>query len=199
MTEPLAVGLEHARVGAPAAGELPLVLGCGAIGLGVIAGLGLLGVAPIVAADLDANRRDIAVKMGADVAVDPRELSPYGPVHGLGERRANLVYECVGKRGLLNEIIHSVGFGARIVIGGFCLEPDEIYIPSAQMRRLEIRFAAGEEQQDLDLALRAIADGRIDVGPWLGAQIGLAGVADALEKMNSPSAPVRTVVDPRRM
>lgn len=199
MTEPLSVGLEHARVGEPTADEIPLVIGCGAIGLGVIAGLKLMGVGPIIAADFDANRRDIAIKMGADVAIDPRELSPYGPVHGLGMRRANLVYECVGKRGLLNEIIHSVGFGARIVIGGFCLEPEELYIPSAQMRRLKIHFAAGEEQQDLDLALRSIADGKIDIQPWLGARIGLTGVEDALDEMTSPSAPVRTVVDPRRM
>src|SRR5262249_350167 len=168
-------------------------------GLGVIAGLKLMGIGPIAAADLDANRRDIAIAMGADVAVDPRELSPYGAIHGLGARRANLVYECVGKRGLLNEIGHSLGFGARIGVGGFWLEPEELYVPSAQMRRLKIHFAAGEEQQDLDLALRSIADGRIDIGPWLGARIGLTGVADALEKMSSPSAPVRTVVDPRNI
>jgi threonine dehydrogenase-like Zn-dependent dehydrogenase len=92
-----------------------------------------------------------------------------------------------------------VGFGARIVIGGFCLEPEEIYIPSAQMRRLKVHFAAGEEQQDLDLALRSIADGQIDVTPWLGSRIGLSGVEDALIQMRDPSAPVRTVVDPRRV
>ena len=199
MTEPLAVGLEHARAGEPRSGEVPLVIGCGAIGLGVIAGLKLMGIAPIAAADFDASRREIAIRMGADVAIDPRELSPYGPVHGLGNRRANLVFECVGKRGMLNEIVHSVGFGARIVIGGFCLEPEELYVPSAQMRRLKIHFAAGEEQQDLDLALRSIADGKIDVAPWIGARIGLDGVGDALQAMSSPAAPVRTVVDPRRM
>ena len=41
--------------------------------------------------------------------------------------------------------------------------------------------------------------GKIDVGPWLGANIGLTGVEDALHAMSSPSSPVRTVVDPRRM
>ena len=45
MIEPLAVGLEHARRGNPQSGDVPLVLGCGAIGLGVIAGLKLLGAA----------------------------------------------------------------------------------------------------------------------------------------------------------
>ncbi len=199
MTEPLAVGLEHARSGEPAKGDIPLVVGCGAIGLGVIAGLKLMGIAPIVAADFDAGRRDIALAMGADIVVDPRELSPYGTLPGLGDRRANLVYECVGKPGLLMQIMNAVGFGARIVVGGFCLEPEQLYVPSGQMRRLKIFFAAGEEQQDLDLALRAIADGRIDIGAWIGGRIGLSGVDAALRAMGDPASPVRTVVDPRRL
>jgi threonine dehydrogenase-like Zn-dependent dehydrogenase len=199
LIEPLAVGLEHARAGEPQPGELPLVIGCGAIGLGVIAGLKLKGIGPIVAADFDAKRRDIAIKMGADVAIDPRALSPYEPIPSLGMRRANLVYECVGKPGLLNEIIRGVGFGARIVMGGFCLEPEQLYVPSAQAKRLKINFACGEERQDMELALRSIAEGAIDIKPWLGARIGLSGVGDALQKMASPASPVRTVVDPRLM
>lgn len=199
MTEPLAVGLEHARSGEPTRDDIPLVVGCGAIGLGVIAGLKLMGISPIIAAEFDADRRDIAVKMGADIVIDPREISPYAPIHALGNRRATLIYECVGKPGLLNTIMNSVGFGARIVIGGFCLEPEQLYVPAGQMRRLKLYFAAGEEQQDLELALRSIADGRIDISPWLGGHIGLSGVAGALDAMSSAAAPVRTVVDPRRM
>lgn len=199
LIEPLAVGLEHARSGEPQPGEVPLIVGCGAIGLGVIAGLKLKGIGPIVAADFDAGRRDLALKMGAELAIDPRAMSPYEPLADLGGRRVNLVYECVGKPGLLNQIINGVGFGARIVMGGFCLEPEEIYVPSAQSKRLKINFACGEESQDMELALRSIADGRIDVRPWLGTRIGLGGVGDALEKMNDPSTPVRTVVDPRNM
>jgi threonine dehydrogenase-like Zn-dependent dehydrogenase len=199
MTEPLAVGLEHARSGEPAKGDVPLVVGCGAIGLGVIVGLKLMGIGPIVAADFDPKRRALALKMGADVVIDPQELSPYAPIHGLGNKRANLIYECVGKPGLLLQIMNSVGFGARIVVGGFCLEPEQLYVPSGQMRRLKIFFAAGEEQQDLDLALRSIADGKVDIESWIGARIGLTGVNDALHAMSTPAAPVRTVVDPSRM
>lgn len=199
MTEPLSVGLEHARSGEPAKSDVPLVVGCGAIGLGVIVGLKLMNIAPIVAADFDEKRRQIAIRMGADIVVNPRELSPYGPIHGLGSKRATLIYECVGKPGMLKQIMNSVGFGARIVIGGFCLEPEELYVPSGQMRRLKIYFAAGEEQQDLDLALRSIADGKVDIASWVGARIGLNGVNAALHAMGSATAPVRTVVDPRRM
>jgi len=199
MTEPLAVGLEHARRGRPATDDISLVVGCGAIGLGVIAGLKLMGMAPIVATDFDPSRRDLAIAMGAHIAVDPRELSPYGPLPELGNKRATLVYECAGRPGLLDLITRSVGAGARIVMGGFCNEPESVFVPCAQMKRLQIIFAGGEEQEDLDKALRAIGDGAVDIAPWIGARIGLSGVANAIDTMSEVGAPVRTVVDPRKL
>ncbi len=198
MTEPLAVGLEHARRGRPTKEDTVLVIGCGAIGLGVIAGLKLMDIAPIIAADFHPSRRDMAILMGADVAIDPRELSPYTPIPDLGNRRANLVYECVGLPGLLAQIIAGVGFDARIVMGGYCMEAEQFFVFAAQNKRLTVHFAAGEEQQDMDLALRSIADGTIDVRPWLSERIGLGAVADAVAKMSGPMAPVRSLVDPRR-
>ncbi|MFT3965060.1 MAG: zinc-binding dehydrogenase [Sphingobium sp.] len=199
MTEPLAVGLEHARRGRPTGEDAALVLGCGAIGLGVIAGLRLMSVAPIVAADFHEDRRALAIAMGADVAIDPRTISPYAPLPDIGNRRANLVYECVGLPGLLQQIVGGVGFDARIVMGGYCMEPEQLLVFAAQNKRLNIQFAAGEEPQDMELALRAIADGRIDVRPWLGERIGLNAVGRAMGEMSGPLAPVRTVVDPRLM
>ena len=199
MTEPLAVGLEHARRGKPTSDDVALVIGCGAIGLGVIAGLKLMGVAPIVAADFHPARRETAIAMGADIAVDPRELSPYAPLPDFGNRRANLVYECVGLPGLLSQIIAAVAFEARIVMGGYCMAIEQFYVFAAQNKRLTIHFAAGEEQQDMELALRSIADGRIDIKPWLSARIGLGAVAQAVATMSGPLAPIRHLVDPRRM
>lgn len=198
MTEPLAVGLEHSRAGDPAKDDVCLVVGCGAIGLGVIAGLRLRGVGPIVAADFSEARCNLAIQMGADIALDPREISPYEPLADLGGRVPTVIYENVGSPGMLGDIVKAAGFGAQVVVGGFCLEPEQVYVPQAQMKRLRISFAAGEEQQDLDLALKSIADGTIDVRPWLGASVGLSGVADALSAMSDPTSAVRTVVDPRR-
>lgn len=199
MTEPLAVGLEHARRGRPSRDDVALVIGCGAIGLGVIAGLKLMGIAPVIAADFHAARRDMAVAMGAHIAIDPRELSPCAPIPDLANRRANLVYECVGLPGLMSEIISAVAFDARIVMGGYCMAIEQFYVFAAQNKRLTIHFAGGEEQQDMELALRSIADGTIDVRPWIGERIGLGAVADAVERISGPLAPVRSVIDPRRM
>lgn len=199
MIEPLAVGLEHARRGRPTKDDAALVVGCGAIGLSVIAGLKILGIAPIIAADFDEHRRELAIKMGAHIAVDPRETSPYAPFAELGGRQVNLIYECVGRPGMLQDIVQWAPFDGRIVMGGYCMEEERLFVFAAQNKRLNIQFAGGEEAQDMDQALRSIADGTIDVGSWLGTDIGLGGVKDALDRMGDPSSPVRTVVDPRRL
>lgn len=199
MIEPLAVGLEHARRGRWQAGDIPLVVGCGAIGLGVIAGLRIAGAGPIVAADFHPGRRTLALAIGADIAVDPRETSPYAPMAELGGKQPNLIYECVGLPGMLQQMVEAAPFDGRIVMGGYCMEEERLFVFAAQNKRLNVQFAGGEEPQDMDTAMRAIADGRIDVTPWLGGRIGLSGVADALANMSGPGEPVRTVVDPREL
>jgi 2-desacetyl-2-hydroxyethyl bacteriochlorophyllide A dehydrogenase len=197
--EPLAVGLEHARRGRPDKDDAALVIGCGAIGLGVIAGLKIMGIAPIVAADFHESRREQALKMGAHIAVDPREISPYAPLPDFGNRQVNLIYECVGLPGMLQQMIEAAPFDGRIVMGGYCMEQEHLFVFAAQNKRLNIQFASGEEPQDMELALRSIDDGSIDVTPWLGGRIGLSQVAETIAGMSSPTAPVRTVVDPRKM
>ena len=77
LTEPLAVGV-HAVAKANIRGdEVPLVIGCGPVGLAVIAALKLKGLHPIVAADYSPARRALAEKLGADVVVDPAHTQPY--------------------------------------------------------------------------------------------------------------------------
>src|SRR5437870_1690433 len=77
LTEPMAVGLHGVNKGNIQKGEGSLVLGCGPVGLAVIAALKVKGVGPIVAADFSPARRRLAVTMGAHEAVDPREESAW--------------------------------------------------------------------------------------------------------------------------
>src|ERR1700687_6525 len=71
LTEPLAVGI-HAVAKANVRGEeVPLVIGCGPVGLAVIAALKLKGLHPIVAADYSPARRALAEKLGAGLDIQP--------------------------------------------------------------------------------------------------------------------------------
>jgi threonine dehydrogenase-like Zn-dependent dehydrogenase len=84
LTEPLAVGWHAVRRAEVKKGDQAIVVGCGPVGLAVIAMLKAHGVAAVVASDFSAGRRELATACGADVVVDPGVSSPYsaGGDHG---------------------------------------------------------------------------------------------------------------------
>src|SRR5512134_3137676 len=77
LTEPMAVGLHAVAKAHLLPDDAPLVIGCGPVGLAVIAALRLVGARPIVAADFSARRRELATALGADVVVDPARQAPW--------------------------------------------------------------------------------------------------------------------------
>ncbi|TQK69037.1 zinc-binding dehydrogenase [Nocardioides sp. SLBN-35] len=77
LTEPMAVALHAVRRGEVGAKDTAVVIGCGPIGLAVIAMLKATGVRHVIASDFSAGRRALAEKMGADVVVNPADESPW--------------------------------------------------------------------------------------------------------------------------
>lgn len=86
LTEPTAVALHAVRRGQVARGRPALVIGCGPIGLGVVAVLKARGVRMVIASDFSPARRALAARMGADVVVDPAEESPWEAAVAAGAR-----------------------------------------------------------------------------------------------------------------
>src|SRR5260221_12663108 len=77
LTEPLAVGIHAVEKAALTRDDVPLVVGCGPVGLAAIVGLRLKGARPIIAADFSPKHRELAAKMGADIVIDPARETPY--------------------------------------------------------------------------------------------------------------------------
>ena len=47
---------------------------------------------------------------------------------------------------MLQQIVEAAPFDGRIVMGGYCMEPETLYVFAAQNKRLNIQFAGGEER-----------------------------------------------------
>ncbi len=77
LTEPLAIGWHAVRRAEIKNKDVAIVIGCGPVGLAIIAMLKAQGVRTIVASDFSRGRRELATACGADVVVDPTEDSPY--------------------------------------------------------------------------------------------------------------------------
>ena len=77
LTEPMAIGYHAVRRAELDKKDVAIVIGCGPVGLSVIAVLKARGVRTIVASDFSPGRRKLASACGADVVVDPSEGSPF--------------------------------------------------------------------------------------------------------------------------
>ena len=85
LTEPMAVAWHAVRRGEVRKRTLAVVIGCGPVGLAVIALLKAKGVRTVIASDYSPGRRALARACGADVVVDPVKDSPLA---GAGEHGA---------------------------------------------------------------------------------------------------------------
>ncbi|MDP6607230.1 MAG: zinc-binding dehydrogenase [Dehalococcoidia bacterium] len=203
MTEPLAVG-EHAVARALIeAGDVPLVIGCGPVGLAVIAALRARRLSPIVAADFSPKRRELAAGIGADVVVDPNEQPAFeswreaadSPVSadGLDERSA-LVFECVGVPGMIQSIIDDAPRNSRVVVAGVCMQDDVIRPLAAIRTQINLQFVLGYTPEEFEATLDALATERIDAGPLVTAHIGLDDVPDAFRTLTDPSEHAKIMI-----
>ena len=77
LTEPLAIGRHAVRRSGIGKKDLAVVVGCGPVGLAVVAMLKARGVRTVVASDPAPGRRALATACGADIVVDPQVDAPY--------------------------------------------------------------------------------------------------------------------------
>jgi threonine dehydrogenase-like Zn-dependent dehydrogenase len=214
LTEPIAVGwhaVQHARL---LPEDVPLVVGCGPVGLAVIAGLVLRNLHPIIAADFSPARRALALKMGADIVIDPSETSPYetwrqtatpagydgsryAQMFGIGPKlRPAVIFECVGVPGVIQQVMEGAPPSARIVVVGVCMETDRIEPFFGVVKQLNVQFVLAYTAQEFAESLHHIAEGKVDVTPLVTGTVGLAGVSDAFADLANPEKHAKIMVDP---
>ena len=101
LVDAFAVGEFYVRCSGIGPGELPLVIGAGAIGLSTVAALAARGVSPIVVSDYSDDRLAYAKKFGADVLVNPPIRDPYDvwreTFRSNGIQTPQVIFECVGR------------------------------------------------------------------------------------------------------
>lgn len=198
LTEPMAVGVHAVARSGAREGEAALVLGCGAVGLAVVAALRLAGVAPIVAADFSATRRQLAVTMGAHEMVDPRAERGIDAWRRIDGKLPLIVFEVVGVPGMIQSAIDDAPRDGRIVVVGVCMTEDRIHPMVGIAKELTVQFALGYRRAEFSQTLRAIAEGQIDVAPLITGTVGLDGVAGAFDALRDPEAHCKILVDPLR-
>lgn len=198
LTEPMAVGVHAVAKARLEPHDAPLVIGCGPVGLAVIAALKLRGAAPIVAADFSPMRRDLALRMGAHVVVNPAERPAIEAFNEAANMRPAVIFECVGVPGMLQRIMRDAPVGARVIVAGVCMEDDVIKPMLGINKELSVQFVLGYAPDEFANTLQAIAEGQIDVAPLVTGRVGVEGVPGAFTTLAQPDAHAKILVEPWR-
>jgi threonine dehydrogenase-like Zn-dependent dehydrogenase len=212
LTEPLAVGEHAVAMGDPGPEHAFMVIGCGPVGLAVIASLRARGLGPVIAADYSPERRAAAERMGADRIVDPAAVSPHAAWadYGVPASRAEgliaaamgkdvkrpLIFECVGVPGMIQQLAEAAPPGSRIVVAGVCMESDRIEPLVYITKEIELRFVLGYSREEFARSLQNLAEGRTRYNEIITGVVGLNQTPDAFVRLQTDKSQIKILVAP---
>jgi L-idonate 5-dehydrogenase len=195
MSEPLSVALHSVNRAGPLLGRNVLITGSGTIGCMMVLAARLAGAHRISMTDVVDNPLAVARKVGADQTVRIDQLAA-------GTRLAEVVgepdvaFEVSGAASALTACIETVRRGGVIVQVG-TLPPEGMHLMANQImaRELDLRgsFRFGNV---FDLAVRSIAERRVDVRPVLSGEYPLAQAVQALERARDKNVSMKVQLVP---
>jgi L-iditol 2-dehydrogenase len=169
MVEPVAVALHAINLTNIQVNDTAVVGGAGMIALFVIQLLKLVGCGKIIAFDLDEDRLQLALKLGAThVFKAGADNIPEETKILTNGRGADIGFEVVGNTPVLKTVIESVRKGAQVTLVGNVSANVELPLQMVVTRQLKLQGSCaicGEYEPVLGL----ISDGKIEIDPLVSA------------------------------
>lgn len=181
LIEPLSVGFHAVERGQTTAADTVLVIGCGAIGLGCIAGAVARG-ARVLAADLDDNKLAVAKAVGAAELLNTRETPLLDQVLALTNNLgADVVIEAVGSPATFTAAIDVVSYTGRVVYIGYSKAHVTYDTALFVKKELDIRGSRNATRENFEDVITALRAGNIPTQKIITRTVPLAQAPEALD------------------
>lgn len=194
MVEPLAVGLHAVDKAQMPRGATVLVIGAGPVGLAVMLWAKFLGARHVIVSEKAELRAKMAARFGATDAVDPsKTIMPQ--VEAIAGKAPDVIFECVGAPGLINEVMMMAPRDCKIVVAGVCQQMDMILPLVGIVKELCLQFVLGYRPADFDYVIEMIAKDRIDVEHMITDVVTLDGLPAAFEALRRPTTQCKVMLE----
>ena len=200
LAEPVAVAVRALRRGGLRAGESVAVIGTGMIGAACTAVARASGAGPIVALDPSSRRRELALRLGADHALDPLEEDVASSVRLLTDGRgADLAVDAAGASGAARTALAATRPGGRAVVVGLHGRPEELdLLGLVAAEQTLIGSLSHVWDEDFAHALRLLGDGVLRADDVVTSRLPLGdAVGRGLAALAAGGDDVKVLVDPR--
>ena len=164
------------------------VIGCGGVGLQVIAGAQLAGAGLIVAVDTDEDKLELARRRGATHAVvADRGVDVVEEVLSLSGGGVEHAFEVVGRAATIRQAWDVLAPGGAATVVGLAPVGVEVSLPAIDFLSEKTITGSYYGSSDVHAALgrlvQLVVDGRLDLGDVVSYLIGLDDVEAALERL----------------
>ena len=179
----------HTALSFPVLGEDVLVAGAGPIGVMAVAVVKHAGARHVVTTDLNPYRRELAMKMGATMAVDPRETTLAEVQKKLGMQEGfDVGLEMSGNPQALNDMIASMSHGGKIAILGIPSQEVKIDLPHVIFNMLTIKGIYGREMYETWYKMSVMLESGLDIRPVITHRFEWSEFEKGFEAMRSGNA-----------
>jgi S-(hydroxymethyl)glutathione dehydrogenase / alcohol dehydrogenase len=170
-------------------GESAVVVGCGGVGLQVVAALSIAGADPIVAVDLDLGKLELAAARGATHTVESGSATTAARVTRLTGRGADHAFEVVGRPDTMRLAWDCLRPGGTAVVVGLAPRGVEVALPAIEfLSDKGIRgsyYGSGDAAADLPHLAQLALAGDLDLAGVVTSVEPLDAVNDALDRLRS--------------
>ena len=177
-------------------GDSVCVVGCGGVGLHVIAAARLSAASKIVAVDREPAKLEVALRRGATDAVVASEHAA-AAVRERTEGGVDYAFEIVGLPETIRIAWDSLRPGGSVVVVGLAPTGVEVSVPAIEFLSekaiLGSYYGSGDVAADLPELVRLVHDGRLDLTDVVSHFTDLDGVEAALERLRRGEG-TRTIV-----
>lgn len=197
LAEPLAVGLHGVTQSGLKQGDTVLIVGAGAIGLAVAFWARRMGAGKVVLTDLHNLQEDRAMSLGASAFITSdaaQEENIKAACGGLPD----IVFECVGKPGLIDHCISLVRPRGKVVVLGLCTATDHMDSFRAISKEVTIVMSVFFNMHEFASAIDALDSGRYGPQNLISDIVGLNSMPEAFEALRKRSTQCKVLVDPFR-
>ena len=109
---------------------------------------------------------------------------------------ADVVFECVGKPGLLASAIEHTRPRGAVVSLGFCMGPEEFVAMSAAVREVTLMFPILYTLEQYQHTLDVLSSGAMEPRRMITETISLERLPETLEALRLPGKQCKVMVDP---
>jgi threonine dehydrogenase-like Zn-dependent dehydrogenase len=195
LAEPVAVGLHAVIRSGMKPGDTVLILGAGPIGLVTALWARRMGAAAVIVADLNRHQAERAAAVGATgFALSGPGLE--AEVQAMLGAKPDIVFECVGKRGLIDFACRLVRVHGTVVAVGLCVGGDEWDPFAALSKEITIVFAVFFTMAEFATAIDALGPGRFRPQALITDRIGFAAVPDTFEALRRRTTQCKVLIAP---